>query len=272
MIKTKPFLKWAGSKFRCIDKILEALPAGGRLIEPFTGSGAIFINSAYPDYLLAEGNKDLVTLFKCLQQEGTDFIADCAQLFSLENNCAETYYRLREEFNGCQLSRRRAALFLYLNRHGYNGLCRYNQRGLYNVPYGRYIKPYFPEKEMIFFHSKSQAVNFIHSDFRETFALAKAGDVIYCDPPYVPLSSSAYFSSYTDKVFNEQDQIELASLAMNSAKQGVTVIISNHDTAFTRYHYQQGEINAFPVKRYISCQALSRGSVQELVAVFKARN
>jgi DNA adenine methylase len=271
MIKTKPFLKWAGSKFRCIDTILASLPDANRLIEPFMGSGAIFINSNYKDYLLGEGNNDLVILFTCVQQEGTSFIDYCAEFFTPQNNTAERYYQMRVEFNQCREPRQRAALFLYLNRHGYNGLCRYNQKGLYNVPYGRYIKPYFPRHEMEFFHKKSAKVQFIHSDFRKTFLHAIPGDIIYCDPPYVPLSASANFSSYTDKVFGEQDQIELARLAMSSANNGITVIISNHDTAFTRHHYQQGDITSFPVKRYISCNAVTRRPAQELLAVFSPR-
>lgn len=268
MTKTKPFLKWAGSKFRCIDTILAALPKADRLIEPFTGSGAIFVNSNYNKYLLAEQNLDLVNLFQQLQKKGSAFIDYCEKLFIPANNCAMQYYQFREEFNQRAPSPRRAALFLYLNRHGYNGLCRYNQRGLYNVPFGRYSKPYFPRKEMLYFHHKSHEVTFIQNDFRATFAKAKPGDVVYCDPPYVPLSASASFASYTDHYFGEQDQIDLAQLAMISASKGITVIVSNHDTPFTRHHYQSGQITSFPVKRYISCHAATRHPVQELVAVF----
>ena len=269
MNKTRPFLKWAGSKFHCIDHILGSLPPANKLIEPFTGSGAVFINSNYEDYLLAEQNNDLVMLYQYLQQEGLDFINYCAEWFTGTNNQINKYYQLRTEFNQCQQPRKRAALFLYLNRHGYNGLCRYNQKGLYNVPFGRYIKPYFPLKEMIYFHEKCQQATFLQGDFRQTFELAKPGDIIYCDPPYVPLSASANFSAYTNTQFGETDQIELAELAKHSVNRGITVLISNHDTPFTRHHYQQGEITSFPVKRYISCNALTRQPVQELLALFR---
>lgn len=269
MNKTRPFLKWAGSKFRCIDNIVVSLPDANRLIEPFTGSGAVFINSNYMNYILAEQNNDLVMLYQYLQQEGQSFIDYCAEWFTSNNNQTERYYELRAKFNQCLVPRERAALFLYLNRHGYNGLCRYNQTGGYNVPFGRHSRPYFPNKEMIFFHEKCQQAVFLHSDFRQTFDLAKPGDIIYCDPPYVPLSASANFSSYTDKEFGEKDQIELAELAMQNVNRGITVIISNHDTAFTRHHYQQAEIVSFPVKRYISCNALKRLPVQELLAIFR---
>lgn len=267
-MRVKPFLKWAGNKFRCLDPILKSLPPAKRLIEPFTGSGAIFINSSYSNYLLGEGNNDLVQLYKQLQQEGLGFIDFCEQFFSLENNAPNQYYAYRKQFNESKPGRVRAALFLYLNRHGYNGLCRYNQSGLYNVPFGRYLKPYFPRKEMLHFHEKSQHAEFILDDFRQTFAQAVPGDLIYCDPPYVPLSASANFSSYTHKKFSNQDQIDLAILAIETAQRGIPVIISNHDTEFTRYHYQSSKILSFPVARLISCQGLKRQPVQELVAIF----
>lgn len=269
MTKIKPFLKWAGNKYRCLDPILGSLPKANRLIEPFTGSGAIFMNTSYPSYLLAEGNPDLIHLFTHIKQEGPAFIAYCEQLFNQANNSDENYYAMRQSFNQCREPRQRAALFLYLNRHGYNGLCRYNLRGGYNVPFGRYKKPYFPHKELYHFYEKSLRASFLHGDFRHTFTLAKSGDVIYCDPPYVPLDQSSNFSSYLHTKFGEEEQIILAKLAIDAANQGIAVVISNHDTSFTRHHYRGSEIFSFPVKRSISCQPQNRRFVQELVAVFR---
>jgi DNA adenine methylase len=121
---------------------------------------------------------------------------------------------------------------------------------------------------MLSFHHKSQNAQFICADFRDTFKLAKPGDTIYCDPPYVALSESAYFSAYTNSQFLESDQIELATLAKISAERGIAVIISNHDTQFTRDHYHPAQIISFPVKRSISCKANQRREVQELLAIF----
>ena len=160
-------------------------------------------------------------------------------------------------------------MFLYLNRHGYNGLCRYNQKGIYNVPFGRYKKPYFPHAEMLCFHQKSQNTTFLHGDFRHTFSKAKPGDLIYCDPPYAPLQQISNFSSYTNKKFGEQEQIDLAELAIHAVSRGITVVISNHDTAFTRHHYRFSEIKSFPVRRSISCNPENRIAVQELLAIFR---
>lgn len=217
---------------------------------------------------MAEENRDLISLFQHLKDRDESFLAYCESFFCQENNCPTRYYALREYFNQSTDPRERAALFLFLNRHGYNGLCRYNLKGGYNVPFGRYSKPYFPEKEMRFFSNKSQQATFIQADFRETFMLARPGDLIYCDPPYAPLVQRSNFSAYTNKKFGKEEQNILANLARESVARGITVIISNHDTAFTRQLYLDANIKSFAVNRRISCNAKHRVPVKELLAVF----
>lgn len=268
MIKIRPFLKWAGSKYNCLHEIIPSLPSGLRLIEPFSGSGAVFMNTHYSSYLMAESNQDLVQLFTHVQQHGELFIEYCQSYFTLESNNKEHYYQMRSRFNNLAQSQEKSALFLYLNRHGYNGLCRYNSKGIYNVPFGLYLKPYFPLKEMRLFCEKSIKAQFIHSDFRQTFALAEPGDIIYCDPPYVPLSEHTKPLPYTQNKFTQEDQIELAELAQETAAKGIPVLISNHDTEFTRRQYKKARIKSFPVSRVINCQANLRQPAKELVAVF----
>jgi DNA adenine methylase len=268
MNKVRPFLKWAGSKYNCLNEIVSSLPSGHRLIEPFAGSGVIFMNTHYASYILGESNSDLIHLFKKLQKQGESFIDYCERYFNTTDNCKEIYYQRRADFNQLKHSHQKSAIFLYLNRHGYNGLCRYNSKGIYNVPFGLYTKPYFPRREMLLFHKKSVHAQFVQNDFRKTFALAERGDVIYCDPPYVPLSVKTRPLPYTRNKFEEADQIELAELAKETAARGIPVIISNHDTDFTRHHYQKAQIKSFSVSRWISCQINKRQPVKELVAVF----
>lgn len=268
MKKIRPFLKWAGSKYNCMEKIIPFLPDGKRLIEPFAGSGVVFMNTHYSAYLLAESNVDLINLFTLLQNQGKPFIEFCKPYFQPEFNQKEKYYQLRSEFNESNIIQLKSALFLYLNRHGYNGLCRYNSKGYYNVPFGLYSKPYFPSIEMELFHHKSQQAQFVHHDFRKTFNYAEKGDVIYCDPPYVLLSDKAKPLPYTQKPFSNEDQIELMELAKETAARGIPVLISNHDTEFTRHHYKQAKIKSFSVSRYINCQGSLRRPVKELIALF----
>lgn len=266
----RPFLKWAGNKFRLIDRILARLPDGGRLIEPFLGSGALFLNTDYRRYLLSDSNRDLIDLYKTLKEEGPEFIKACRKLFRPGNNDADAYYRLRGEFNACTDLHRRAVLFVYLNRHGYNGLCRYNAKGGFNVPFGRYKNPYFPEKEMLQFHDKARRAVFRHEDFIKIMAGAKSGDVIYCDPPYAPLSPSSNFTAYSAGGFTLERQRELAEAAAAAARRGVPVLISNHDTKFTHAIYAAAAVvESLEVQRYISCQGHKRQKVGELLALYQ---
>lgn len=142
----KPFLKWAGSKYKIIARIVASLPKGQQLIEPFAGSGAVFLNTNFDEYLIADTNADLINLFQQIQTHGKDFIAYGETFFTPENNTEAGFYILRDEFNACQDISKKSALFVYLNRHCFNGLCRYNSSGKFNVPFGRYAKPASPVK------------------------------------------------------------------------------------------------------------------------------
>lgn len=266
----RPFLKWAGNKFRILHHIQPLLPRGQRLIEPFAGSGALFLNSEFDHYLLSDRNADLISLYNILKQDGEEFIDYCAQYFVSRNNQEKRYYHLRDQFNACDESHLRAALFIYLNRHGYNGLCRYNAGGGFNVPFGRYKRPYFPAREMRRFHHKAQRAEFQVCDFEQAMQQAGKGDVIYCDPPYVPLSASANFTSYSAGGFDLDQQALLAQLASTAAQRGIPVLISNHNTPFTRKTYQSAKkIKRFKVQRYISCNGKQRNTAGEILALYQ---
>lgn len=264
----KPFLKWAGNKYRIIEKIKAALPDGRRLVEPFAGSGAVFLNTDFPEYLVADSNADLINLFTIIQGGADQFVEEAKKLFAPEANSQEVFYELRSEFNTTQDIYRKSMLFVYLNRHCFNGLCRYNSKGGFNVPFGRYSKPIFPEKEILAFSEKSKNVKFEHADFEETFSKVVAGDVVYCDPPYVPINSTSNFTGYTVGGFNNEQQRKLAEWAIKLMDSGVKVIISNHDTEFTRNLYSRARLDLFDVQRFISGDVSNRNKASELIATF----
>ena len=267
---TRPFLKWAGNKYRIIDRVRKELPKGKRLIEPFAGSGAVFLNTDYEQYLINDNNPDLIHLYNILKKEGATFIKKCRYYFTPRFNNEEQYYKLRQKFNDTNDVYKRAILFVYLNRHGYNGLCRYNLKGGYNVPFGRYKAPYFPENEMLVFHEKAQKAEFVLSSFESIIQAAKVDDVIYCDPPYVPLSASANFTSYCTGGFGMEKQQQLADLANEISAKGIPILISNHNTSFTRKAYDKANrITKFHVQRFISCNGNKRGTAGELLALFE---
>ena len=266
----KPFLKWAGSKYSIISKIKSSLGnlPQSRLIEPFVGSGAVFLNTNFDKYVLADNNPDLINLYKILKKEKLEFIEYARIFFGENSNTRDKFYENRELFNSTNDVRLKSALFLYLNKHSFNGLTRYNSKGIYNAPFGLYDKPYFPSKEMLNFANKSRKAQFKIASFEKTMRLAKAGDVVYCDPPYVPISKTSNFTNYTGAGFSIDLQNKLAYIARELIINGVKVIISNHDTEFTRKIYQGSDITSFKVQRFISCKTDKRIKAQELIAVF----
>ena len=144
----KSFLKWAGGKYKILDFIIENIgKVEHRFVEPFAGSAVVSLNINAEEYLIADSNMDLVNLFEKLKEYKKDFIKYCKVIFD-NANTKEIYYYNRDIFNSLKFNTQRAALFLYLNRHCFNGLCRYNNKGKFNVPYGRYKNVYFPENEM----------------------------------------------------------------------------------------------------------------------------
>jgi DNA adenine methylase len=267
----RSLLKWAGGKGRLLDRLQRHLPGGVRLVEPFVGSAVVFLNTDYDRYLLADVNPDLIGLYQILKEEKAAFIDYCSSFFTGSNNTPDKYYEYRALFNGTEDRRLRAALFLYLNRHGYNGLCRYNQKGEFNVPFGRYKRPYFPGVEMELFVLKARRAEFVASDFRRLGRHIRAGHHVYCDPPYVPVSATAYFTQYVDRGFGPRCQQDLAEMARRWQQRGAKVVVSNHDNGVTRSLYKHAQIQSFPVQRNISCKGSGRGPVRELIAVYHPR-
>lgn len=265
----QPFLKWAGNKKSIIDKITPLLPKGKRLIEPFCGSAAVFLNSDFEENLICDTNSDLINLYTQLQTNKQQFIDYCERYFVSENNTPEKYYELRERFNKTRHKRLRAALFLYLNKHGFNGLCRYNNSGQFNVPAGRYKKVGLPREKMAVFAQKSTRAEFILSDYVTTINNAQKGDVIYCDPPYVPLNDSNSTFQYEKNGFSMEQQKVLAILAEKAADKGIPVLISNHLTDFTKDIYKNAQLSEFSVQRNISCKADKRVKALEVLALFQ---
>jgi DNA adenine methylase len=269
VIRKRSPLKWAGGKYQILDRICAQLPAGKRLLEPFLGSGVVALNTEFDHYLLNDVNQDLVCFYQAIQADVQKFMATSRRYFCNESNQEDRYYQLRDKFNRSRSSAVRAALFLYLNKHGYNGLCRYNSKGEFNVPFGRYKRVLFPEHALVELATFSQGAIYLSEDFETFMMRAEPGDVIYCDPPYAPLSSTANFTGYSSTKFDEQDQKRLVRTAELLSARGIPVLISNHDTGFVRELYGQAmQMDYFKVRRAISCQGRNRRPVKEVLAVF----
>jgi len=263
----KAFLKWAGGKSRLLPVILDEIgKVDGTYIEPFLGSGVVAFNVHASNYVLSDINTDLINVYTQLKNKGQFFINYCALLFEEEFKNESSFYKLRTRFNTTNNDLEKAAIFLYLNRNAFNGLCRYNKKGQFNTPFGKYGTVYFPEKELSWFCDNCKNYNFFVDSFENIMYNTKKEDVVYLDPPYVPLDDTAYFTAYTKESFGADKQKKLAELAENSKSK---VIISNHDTEFTRELYKNADkIIELVVTRSISASADSRKKVKELLVVY----
>ncbi|WP_370559685.1 DNA adenine methylase [Edwardsiella tarda] len=256
-------LKWAGNKTAIMAQLRAHLPEGQRLVEPFAGSGAVMMNTDYPAYLLADINPDLINFYRVVRDQ-CDWLIQVGRGLFAEPVSAETYYAIREEFNVSQALTPpwRAAYFLYLNRYGYRGLCRYNRNGRFNVPYGNYRAPYFPEAELRAFAVKAQRALLVCASYAETLSMLQVGDVVYCDPPY-----HGTFSQYHNGGFSEIDQCQLAGVLRRRVEQGYSVVVSNSDTPLIRSLYRDFICHTIMVGRRIGYWPDSVRQAREVIAV-----
>lgn len=267
---SKPFLKWAGGKSKLVPFIQTFLPKNQqrRLVEPFAGSASLSLGLEFDEYWINDSNADLINLYQILANEKIEFIDYAESFFIPENNQETAFYHWRERFNHSVDLTEKSALFIYLNRHAFNGLCRYNSKGGFNVPFGRYKSPYFPKAEMLAFVAKSPRMRFFNEDFSQILLKTSLDDVVYCDPPYVPMSETASFTSYTKQGFDIDEQLKLSNLANNHATKTQGILISNHDTPVTRKLYQNAQIQTVQVQRNIAAKGDSRKKVAELLAIY----
>ncbi|AMV48254.1 Dam family site-specific DNA-(adenine-N6)-methyltransferase [Paraburkholderia caribensis] len=267
---SKPPLKWAGGKSRIIEEILRRLPAGQRLIEPFVGGASVFLASRYDAYLLGDSNHHLIDLYNSIVHRFDELVAATSMYFAEEYRNKERYVEVRSAFNREQDLLERSVQFLYLNRFGFNGLCRYNRSGEFNVPYGNPGRvPRLPLERMAAFREKAARATFVAGDFVDLMRQAVPGDVVYCDPPYFDRGTATKsFTGYSASGFSLGRQRELAEMARTLAARGIPVLISNHDCEVARSLYDGAEFHRLEARRSISADASRRGSAIELLALF----
>ena len=269
----KPFLKWAGNKFRVLPELSPVIGDPKRYIEPFGGSMAVALNVSADEYILNDINNDLVNLYGHVTDVNDDtFIKYCQELF-YEGNNREAYNEMRDLFNQSTDSLERSRMFVYLNRHCFNGLTRYNSKGGFNVPFGKMKNPKCPVNEMMAFrmYFLQKKHRFMSTSFEDStlYENIESGDVVYFDPPYVPASDTANFANYAKEGFSYDQQVQLAELAESLANRGAKVIISNHDTDVSRQLYKNAEIHSIQVARSIAANKTSRKKANELIAVYQ---
>lgn len=300
----RPFLKWVGGKRQLLPVLRRYYPEiAGAYFEPFVGSGAVFFDLLNRGALdgrpvtLSDDNADLIG---CYLRVGDALDPVLAELDALAAGHAaggrDHYLHVRDDrFNPLRARWREAggeaaaytpelaAMLIYLNRTGYNGLFRLNSTGAYNVPPGRYDKPRIVDRPLLALASRAltaASVKVERGPFDRVLADARAGDFAYFDPPYAPLSATANFRGYTGRGFDDTDQERLQAVVIALAGRGVHVVLSNSTApAVTRLYERNPAVQAaglrairVPARRAVNSRAESRGVIDELlVSNVKAR-
>ncbi|MDE2746554.1 MAG: DNA adenine methylase [Chloroflexota bacterium] len=268
----KPFLKWAGGKKSLLPELLQAVPEQiETYYEPFVGGGALFFalqsEGRFKWAVLSDSNRELINAYVQVRDNVEGLIRALSvhqRKYREAEDRAEYYYTIRSKKLTCSLGG--AANLIFLNKTCYNGLYRVNSKGGFNVPHGRYANPRICDEENLRAASEAlQGVELTVADFAEAPANAREGDFVYFDPPYVPLSETAYFTSYTAKDFGMDEQARLARTATTLAAQGSCVTLSNsgHPDVASMYSSQAFCLNEVQVRRAINSKAKSRGPVRE---------
>ena len=171
------------------------------------------------------------------------------------------------------ISTERAAAFIYLNRHGFNGLTRYNQKGEFNVGYGKYDAPYFPLDELEHFIGRTEGVSFMCGDYSSVVDLAGAGDVVFCDPPYEPLPGKDGFTRYSSGFeFTLEDQHRLVDCCLKAHQRGAKIVITNSGAESVRALYEAAgfDIHTVQVQRSMSSCAGKKQKTNDVIAVLES--
>jgi DNA adenine methylase len=238
--------------------------------EPFLGSGAVFFQVrgllSPRRITLSDGNPDLVETFSAVRDDVEAVIRELEHHARAHDK--EHFYKVRDQLPLELFPAARAARLIYLNRTCFNGLYRVNSRGRFNVPMGSYVRPTILDADTLRAVSASLAGTKLSAGhFRRVLADARKGDFVYFDPPYVPVSDTAYFTAYTKAAFGPPDQEELAAVYRELDARGCRVMLSNSDTPFVRKLYAGYRLEELQARRSINSRADRRGTVGELVVL-----
>ncbi|AKG24789.1 modification methylase [Calothrix sp. 336/3] len=294
----KPFLKWAGGKSQLIEQISHFLPealhrgAIKRYIEPFIGGGAIFFWLAHKyeiqELIISDINTELVVAYRTIQQSVDDLIeilsAIQTQYLSLDDNQRRDYfYQVRQNFN-CRRTQidlrkynshwvERTAQLIFLNKTCFNGLFRVNIKGDFNVPSGKYRKPYiFDADNLQAVAQILQRTEILQGDFSQCEKFVDTQTFVYCDPPYRPISNTSNFTAYSQQVFDDDEQLRLRDFFQQLDDRGAFLLLSNSDPKnhntednFFEQAYQDYRIIRVKASRNINSNAAKRNHINELL-------
>lgn len=273
----KSTLKWVGGKKRIAQEIVSVFPEEfENYFEPFLGGASVFLEANPKKAFLSDLNGSLINYYQALKTHPEQLMREARHLentFNSLSNLArkkELFYKIRADFNKESHAPGvlNAARFLFLNKTAFNGLYRENSRGEFNVPFNNKENLVLIEEEVFFAnHEAFQQVKLAQSSFVSAVDKVGSGDLVYFDPPYVPLSSTSAFTDYTKSSFGPEAQLKLRDLAKELVAKGATVVLSNSFTKEVQELYKDFELREITIRRLVAASSSSRGSVSEYLII-----
>ena len=264
-LNVAPFVKWAGGKRQLLSKIKERMPEQyNDYYEPFVGGGAVVLELQPENAVVNDINKSLINAYTQIANNPDEFL-DAVNMLDNEmwDDGKEYYYSIREHYND-KLMREEfdielAALFVFINKHCFNGLYRVNGKGLFNVPYNKSRKASVDKKAIVETSKYLRSINIINGDFENACRNAQAGDFVFIDSPYAPLKPTS-FESYTKEGFDVESHSRLANLFDELSERGCYCMLTNHNTEFINelYGNKGYSVDVVSVKRMINSDASNR--------------
>ncbi|MEK0401557.1 DNA adenine methylase [Streptococcus suis] len=267
----QPFTKWTGGKRQLLPIIKSLMPDNyNSYFEPFIGGGAVFFELIPKKAIINDFNSELINCYRQIKDNPQKLI----QLLTKhqENNSKEYYLELRAVDRDNRINKmtdvERAARIMYMLRVNFNGLYRVNSKNQFNVPYGRYKNPKIVDSELIL--SISQYLNknnieILTGDFEKAVEDVGAGDFVYFDPPYIPLSETSAFTSYTHEGFSYEEQVRLRDVFRKLDKKGAYVMLSNSSSPLVEELYKGFNIHKVEATRTNGAKVSSRGKISEFI-------
>lgn len=275
-----PILKWVGGKSRLLVQLIDSFPRQfGDYFEPFLGGGAVFFRLRKSGAYISDINENLIQMYRAIAEspfEVKSAVRELQKSFdSVDVEKRATWHsNLRDAFNSKNLdSARQAAALIGLNKTSFNGLYRENSKGNFNVPFnqakGRVT--FIDEANFDLAASLLESAVITNEGFVSSASRAKPGDLVYFDPPYVPLSVTSSFTSYNKAGFSEAEQMSLRDLAVELANRGVKVVLSNSYSEWVLDHYPSSlfSVSKVQILRGVAASTRSRGVINEALIVSK---
>lgn len=270
-VLVNPILKWVGGKRQLLSDIVPLIPNKySTYVEPFVGGGAVVFELQPKKAIINDFNEELMNVYKVVRDYPEELIQEL-EIHSKNNN-SDYFYKIRSmdrEPNYGELNDiKKAARIIYLNKTCYNGLYRVNSAGQFNSPYGKYKNPKIVDITTIRAVSKflnQDGIKICHGDYKKVLRGLRKGAFVYLDPPYMPISSSASFTGYTEGGFSYQQQVELKQECDKLQNKGILFLQSNSDCPEIRELYSDYNIITVKAKRNINSKGNLRGEINEVL-------